>query len=169
MSVHVCSCLCMLLYDWSASPFRSGLIRRKDGVTACTSDPVQSDKTDGWTHCMYTHTHTYIYIYICMFVLSAEKRFEVAQDLVHGGTCNVMMLGRPSHHTHKQNRHCDRQSGLSSPHREKKSGSRWMDSVTGRQHSKKKWPAHWCSKAGSMKTAPGAGLGVIGVTATPWQ
>ena len=65
-----------------------------------------------------------------MFVLSAEnfKCFEMAQDLVHGGTCNVM-LGRPSHHTKKQNRHCNRQSGPSSHHRKSPAQDGWTVSL----------------------------------------
>ena len=62
--------LCLLLYDWYVSPIRSGLIRCTDGCIACTcafviqpmctkcrralmqSNPVRSDKTDGWIHCV---------------------------------------------------------------------------------------------------------------------
>ena len=116
----------MLLYDWSVSPIRSGLIRRTDGLIACTSDQVQSDKTDGWIYCMY----------ICSFVLSAGERFEVAQ--VYSGTSSEMLMadqaktfsaGWPSHR--KKTQQAIR-SFLRLP-------QGWMDSIAGDSTPKQQW------------------------------
>ena len=114
----------MLLYDWSVSPIRSGLIRWTDGLIACTSNQVQSDKTDGWIYCMY----------ICSFVLSAGERFEVAQ--VYSGTSSEMLMADQAKTF---------SAGWQSHHKTMQQAVRsflpqgWTDSVIGDSTPKQQW------------------------------
>ena len=88
------------LYDWYVSPIRSGLIRWTDGFIECTctfviqplctkcrralmqSNPVRSDKADGWIHCMELQMSVEFatkFIIIWSISIANNQRFNVTE------------------------------------------------------------------------------------------